>query len=75
MVSPPKLLQDSSHCGRKTSGLFSCVYLQLLMCNMCQFKQPSIKYGTLTHFQPSVVFYVETSHFICSAIRMTGFYM
>ena len=29
----------------------------------------------LNPFQPSVTFHIETSHLICSANLMTGFYM
>ena len=29
----------------------------------------------LTHFQASVGFYIETSHLLCRAKQMTGFYM
>ena len=30
---------------------------------------------TLTHFSPSSIFHIETSHLICAANQMTGFYM
>ena len=29
----------------------------------------------LNSFQPSIAFHVKTSHFICSAYQITGFYM
>ena len=29
----------------------------------------------LNTFQPSVLFQIETSHFVCSEKQMTGFYM
>ena len=35
----------------------------------------STKIYAINPFQPSVVFHIETSHLICNANRMTGFYM
>ena len=32
-------------------------------------------YGAFNPFQASVTFYIEISHFICSANQMVGFYM
>ena len=35
----------------------------------------TLKFIYLNLFQPSVAFYIETSHLFCSAKEMTGFYM
>ena len=32
-------------------------------------------FGDFNPFQPSVAFHIETIHLICSASKMTGFYL
>ena len=45
--------------------------------NILDSKQNSVKiFWTLTHFRPvSAAFHVQTSHLICNANQITGFYM
>ena len=38
-------------------------------------KKTNVLHGNINSFQPSVVFHIETSHFICCTIQKTGFYV
>ena len=53
--------------------------LHIYFCKICKTLHPPHSYRlnvrSLNPFHPSVVFQIETSHLICTANQMTGFYI
>ena len=74
MVDTPFSVSLPSYCLQKFKAVRKCWVLQKLL-EAWKFWNKRASFSGLTSFQLNVVFDIETSHLICFANKMTGFYI